>query len=375
MAEESLWKRLTTCVPSFGASLAIHVALLVVLAMVTWVVVSRPTEDRTLSLRDQDVVSDEGDTAPGVSGSLAGSGGDPKQARRRDPAVVQPAVPAPSALEAAVAELMKTPPAAELPPGRTETARQLMDSLAAATDLGGKAVGTGSLAGTSHGFGKEIAGLRRRGLDIVLVLDATDSMAPYIEQAKKRLQQVVDVVTHLVPRARFGVVAFKDYGDDYGPEAVRSLKVTTDYAAVRKFINDITAGGGADEPEPINSALAVATSVRRMGWKSVSKRVIILVGDSAVHPSGRKEAFQHAREFARNKRSTINVIDVGGAGDQGAKRAAAKPDLAEIARSGAGKAFLLRDANAFWRHLIVSVFGKRYEQDVNTIIKMVAEKK
>ena len=171
------------------------------------------------------------------------------------------------------------------------------------------------------------------------------------------------------------MVAYKDYGDEYGPNAVKVMRVSPDSKAVRQFINEITAGGGADEPEPIHEALAVVVNTPKMGWQPGRKWVVILAGDSSIHPSGREPAFRDAQIFAQTLRGTINVIDVGGTGAQGMQRQAAKPDLARIAQAGGGSVFLLKDRDAFWRHLIVSVFGEAHEQDVNTIIQMFVEEK
>ena len=73
------------------------------------------------------------------------------------------------------------------------------------------------------------------------------------------MHQILDVVTGLVPNARFGIVAYKDYGDDYGPEAVKSVAIGDDVAAIREFIDTTTAGGGADIPEPIHEGIRVAS--------------------------------------------------------------------------------------------------------------------
>ena len=110
-----------------------------------------------------------------------------------------------------------------------------------------------------------------------------------------------------------------------------------------------------------------------MGWGGGRKWVVILAGDSSIHASGRKVAFERARMFAHTLRGTINVIDVGGAGEQDRARRSVQPDLKRIAQAGGGEAFLLTEREAFWRHLIVSVFGHSYEQDVLTIIKMFAK--
>ena len=104
-------------------------------------------------------------------------------------------------------------------------------------------------------------------------------------------------------------------------------------------------------------AVLVDVKNKKMGWGAGRKWTVLLAGDSPVHSSGRKAALEHAGTFAGKFRGTINVIDVGGAGGQRGPRNNVQPDLARIAQAGAGEAFLLRDGEAFWRHLIVSVFG------------------
>ena len=126
------------------------------------------------------------------------------------------------------------------------------------------------------------------------------------------------------------------------------------------------AGGGGDVPEPIHKALAVATSRNDMQWRAGRQSIIILVGDAPVHTSGRKAAVELAGQFARAMRGQVNTIDVG------ADRRQVLPDFADIARAGKGSAFQLREADRFWQHLIVTVFGKEYEQDVDYLVKRLA---
>jgi hypothetical protein len=229
------------------------------------------------------------------------------------------------------------------------------------------------LYGTGTGFNEAVGALRGKGLDLVLVLDATDSMTPCIKQAKQRLGEVLNVVTTLVPTARVGMVAYKDYCDDYGPTACKYVRVSSDSNVVRAFMDDIVSGGGGDEPEPINEALKIATDTKLMGWNMARKRVIILVGDSTCHPSGRAEAFRLAKAFG-DGRGTINVIDTGGIGDPKDRRAQVQPDLKRVAKDGGGEAFLLVEETEFWQHTIVSVCGERFKADVDMIIQRVAKK-
>ena len=379
-------RELRESAPSWVISLAVHAGILVAAGMISWVVIEARPIEAPLMLIQPDVGAEEirqavegrggggregrgGGTATGVGG---GASAQAATAPRAGGALV-PAAPVPIDLQKVLGEPLIPVAGGVLATQGSSPAQGLADALAAMPGAvsapGGGGVGIGLLDGTSAGFGNYIGQLRGAGLDIVLVLDATDSMSPYIEQAKKRLHQILDVITGLVPNARIGMVAYKDYGDEYGPTAVKSTPITDDVAAIRTFIDGIVAGGGADLPEPIHEAVRAATDNDQMGWRRRRHRVIILVGDSSCHPSGRKEAFSLAGAFNKSG-GTISVIDVGGTPAGGvAPRAAVQPDLARVAQEGGGEAFLLKDTDAFWRHLVVSIFGRRFEQDVSIIIK------
>jgi hypothetical protein len=355
--------------PSWAVSLAAHVLILLAAGMVTWVIVRARPPEQTLLLHQPPAGTEQAaqDAGAPAGGAAAQSEAPPAPA---SPAAALPAAPAPADLERALLA-PPVPRGGEFLAATADPSADLARALAAdpgavAAPAGG--VGMGLLDGTSGGFGQYIGSLRGTGLDIVLVLDATDSMTPYIEQAKQRLRQVLDVVTGLVPGARIGMVAYKDYGDDYGPDAVRRLPLGDDAALVRKFIDATVAGGGADIPEPVHEALRVAANAEIMDWKRRRRRVIILVGDSPCHSTGRQAAMATAAAFARAG-GTISVIDTGGTGTSAAARTTLQPDLAQVAAQGGGEAFLLKDTDAFWRYLIVSVFGQRFEQDVGVIIK------
>jgi len=389
-------KKLIFAAPPWLLSGLLHAGLLAAAGMVTWVVLQPKILDRLLNLAPPPAgVSESGsDDAGGAggspgSGSGAGSRAAAAAATRPGAPVVAAAAPAPQKLMEALAPPTHSPLSDQAlaglrDPGGSLTIGVIGDMKgpgSAGTGAGAGGGGTGGtgggpggiLDGTSPGFGKFVGNLRGTGLDLVLVLDATDSMTPYIEQAKARLRAVLNVVTGLVPNARVGVVAYKDYGDDYGPTACRLMPLTENYQGVRKFIDEIIAGGGGDIPEPIQEALAIATSTRQIGWNPRRKRVVILVGDSPCHSTGRVAAYNFAAAFAKDG-GVINVIDTGGTGAPGVARVSLQPDLQRIARDGGGSAFLLTDEAAFWRHLIVSVFGERYERDINTIIEKFAKK-
>lgn len=354
---------LKTVATSWAVSILFHVALLIVFAMVSWVVL-RPSSP--------DVLFNLGAPVAGIGSGLEPGGGSPRPASGHEaPARSRSALPqAPaSGLQKALDMSLPMAPVG-LASGTGDPSRTLLQGLAGGSESGGEVGGRGLGGigkGTGAGFGDYISGLGGTGLDVVLILDATDSMEPFIESAKARLHDIMDVITKLVPGTRFGVVAYKDYGDEYGSHAVQSLPLTDELMAVRQFINQIVVGGGGDFPEPIHEALKAATDHKDMKWGDRRKKVVILVGDSSIHSTGRKAAYEAATDFARAG-GTINVIDVGGADAKKIQRNTVQPDLQVIAQKGKGSAFLLGDSKGFWRDLITSVFDPRYKQDVETII-------
>ncbi len=243
-----------------------------------------------------------------------------------------------------------------------------------------------SIQVVNSGMDDVLRDIRSRGLDVCFVLDATESMGPYIEESKKRFGEIVSIVntmlgasgatnnaTHLAP-IRFGLVAFKDYGDDYGVGATKALPLTNDTKKLQSALDEVMAGGGGDIPEPIDQALRVATD-SHMGWNRRRHNVIILVTDAPVHGTGRDAAYSLASAFAKQVGGEINVIDTGGFAGGKRVRENVLPDLKHIAENGNGSAFLLAEDQAFWRHLIVSMFGQRYEQDVQAIVDQYAQPK
>jgi hypothetical protein len=431
--DEGDLREVTRPLTAFVISLVFHAALLGILATITWAVVHQSETEVVLNLGDGSGGpgpggggggGGSGDGTQGAAGAGAGNSA-PKGTENVVAASADNAVPVPTPFaDGAGATAALAAPT--LPDGALNASASAIDPALMAfggggttTGLGGAGHGTGigsgtgagsgagsgsgvgggsgsgtgpgNGAGVGPGFGGVLDEMRTKGLDVVFVIDATASMLPYIEQSKQRLRQVVTVVNALVAGAkpnegvtgksgvRFGIVAFKDYGDEYGPEATKSLPLTTDIAKLQKAIDDIAAGGGADEPEPHNEALKAARS-SAMGWSRTRKNVIVMITDAPCHSLTREQAMQEARAFAKGLSGQINVIDVGGVVQvkvEGAASTQPAPtrartgvlaDLQGIAREGGGSAFLLQDDQAFWRHLIVSIFGQRFEQDVQQII-------
>lgn len=375
MAEHSDDRRrsLTRSLGAWTLSLAVHAVILLVLALITIAVTAHDETEALVALGPTEVHGDA-TLAAGKMGEQEDLAAD----RRALSAGSIADLPLPNPTERPQ-ESVPTPELPELSAegfAAPDAAMSVFASLTGGAEAEGNAAprGAGVLEGTSDEFQRMVARLRQRGLDVVFVIDATSSMGPYIAQSQQRMKDVVRVITGVVDvdgsgrntrKTRFGVVAYKDLGDDYGLGATRHLALTNDFDKVQKFIDDIRASGGGDTPEPIHKALNTATG-SKMGWRAGKASIVILIGDAPNHPGRRSDAFKHAATFARVRKGQVNAIDVG-------RETGILPDFVEIAKAGQGSAFKLTDGQRFWRHLIITVFGKQYENDVEKIVERFTE--
>src|SRR5207245_10720343 len=123
-----------------------------------------------------------------------------------------------------------------------------------------------------------VAGLRQVGLDVVLGIDATDSMQFVIDTVKSRLSKLITSLRSMVPTSRIGIVAYRDKGDEFVTKWV-DLSFST--GKLQDFLTNLRAGGGGDWPEAVYDGLEAAVS--DLNWRKKSKRIIILVPGSAPH--------------------------------------------------------------------------------------------
>jgi von Willebrand factor type A domain len=130
-------------------------------------------------------------------------------------------------------------------------------------------------------------------VDLVLVIDATGSMSPIIDNVKKSalsfhddLQKHMTGIGKNIDALRVRVIAFRDY---YADSAADSL-VVSDFlelpgqrADFSDFMHGLRATGGGDEPETGLEGLATAI---RSPWAeegAKQRQVIVLWTDASAH--------------------------------------------------------------------------------------------
>lgn len=163
---------------------------------------------------------------------------------------------------------------------------------------------SGAVGGLSGQFGSFIGGLRKTGLDIVLVIDATASMQNVIDDIKAKATALVSQIQSLVPIARVGVVAFRDQGDEF---TVRFTDLSFHGSKIKAFLDKLKADGGGDYEEAVREGLE--TAMDDLSWRKRAKRVIIVIGSSPPHKEDLAAIDALAKEF-HDLGGVISSIDM-----------------------------------------------------------------
>ena len=99
-------------------------------------------------------------------------------------------------------------------------------------------------------FARDIQGVRKIGLDVVFIFDATSSMAEFLRQVKLKISNLVMSFKTLVPATRIGLVAYRDRGDDF---VTKAYPLTHTTQQLRHFLQDIDPVGGGDRDDSDSS--------------------------------------------------------------------------------------------------------------------------
>ena len=259
--------------PAFVFSAAFHAALLVLLATISFAVVHRD-ERINVKLRE-DIASDLDDSqgAPSLH-EIAGSLHPVTTAPRAAGSVTGPST-APAVASVRAPEMPRIA-------GIGPSIGQSPGTLDVPLSVGGGGLAGGSIGG--GGFGDVLGGLRKVGIDLVLVIDTTDSMQSVLEDVKREVRAFIGDLQQMVPASRVAVVAYRDKGDEY---VTKVLPLTSDLDKVYTTLMDYRADGGGDTPEDVRRALA--EGVAQAGWAKDATQlqhtaqILFLVGDAPPH--------------------------------------------------------------------------------------------
>jgi hypothetical protein len=215
-------------------------------------------------------------------------------------------------------------------------------------------------------FRQFVEDLRKRGLDVVFVVDATASMGPFIQQARAAIDEIIIELATVVPSLRLGIVAYRDHSDAW---LVQHTGLTDDRYRIHNFLLALEAYGGGDFPEAVDEGLRVA--IRELSWRKGARRVIILVGDAPVHEERRSVMNSLIRSFARDQNSLVNVLYTGTdpRGKPTVQQRDARLAMEGVAEQGGGLiAELMTEGDDLRVRITDATFGPEWRDEVRAFV-------
>ncbi len=232
--------------------------------------------------------------------------------------------------------------------------------------------GGGLISGVPQSFADYIQHLQKTGIDVVFAIDATGSMVWVHRTVRQRMTQLAAYVRGLVPLARFGIIAYRDYNDiDF---VTRISQPSFDIEKARLFMGGIDALGGGDHPEAVTQALRDSETV--IGWRSGAQRVVIIIGDAPPHAREMNEAAELAERF-KSRGGRLSLLDsrveanralLGrgkptGSGVDLVKQGV-MPVFRRLARLGGGTAATLAAERQLMKTLALLIFDDRFHDEL-----------
>ncbi|MBL6641940.1 MAG: VWA domain-containing protein [PS1 clade bacterium] len=232
--------------------------------------------------------------------------------------------------------------------------------------------GGGLISGVPQSFADYIEHLQKTGIDVVFAIDATGSMVWVHRTVRQRMAQLAEYVRGLVPLARFGIIAYRDYND---PDFVtRISQPSFDIQKARGFMSGIDAQGGGDHPEAVTQALRDVEGA--IGWRSGAQRVVIIIGDAPPHGRELGEAADIAERF-KSRGGRLSLLDsrveanraLLGRGDPTGSgvdliKKGVMPVFRRLARLGGGTAATLAAERQLMKTLALLIFDDRFHDEL-----------
>ncbi|HEY6420062.1 MAG TPA: FHA domain-containing protein [Candidatus Binataceae bacterium] len=124
-----------------------------------------------------------------------------------------------------------------------------------------------------------------RPVDIVFVLDVTESMQPYIDAVKQNVIAFAQDLAANNRDYRLGLVTFEDYVISQYPDCNCAYRntMTSDVKQFTDWVGTLHAGGGGDIPEDQLDALAYAS---KFPFRPQAQAILILITDAPCHIAG-----------------------------------------------------------------------------------------
>lgn len=317
---------------AFGAAVLLHMVLLMVLAVTSW------DGDKT-SFAASSMRVKIGRPAPRSSQS------NPETRLNPQPAAAPSEVPI-EQLKNALNQIDLS--SLSQSPSASESHLESLDH----NDLSALISGSEALqADLNEDFGALLNRLQRDGLDVVITFDSTGSMTGEIEQVKNRIRRIGRTLMEMIPQTRISICTYRDQGDRY---VVKGLPLTRNLDQIQLFLNDISAGGGEDDPEAVDKG--IQWSIYENHFNPTARKVILIFGDAPPHENKQADCLRMVDEFHRTQGGVVSTVTC--------RSRQCLNAFEQIAKFGGGEAFLTRDEREIVSQLMILVFGSQHRDKV-----------
>lgn len=147
-------------------------------------------------------------------------------------------------------------------------------------------------------------------LDIVFILDTTGSMGEEIQRLKSTIEiinmNLAALAGTVVPR--FGMVLYRDKDEAY---VTHTVELTKNLAQFQRALSNVSAAGGGDTPEDLQSALK--ESLKRINWNENGIRLGFIITDAPPHLDYEQQ-YTYADAAIDAKTNGIKLFSVGTGG-------------------------------------------------------------
>jgi hypothetical protein len=205
-------------------------------------------------------------------------------------------------------------------------------------------------------FGGYIGDLRRRGLDVVFVIDDSASMKATLDNVRAQATALMQAVHRLVPAAGIGIVIF-------GPEDQEVIvqPLTVSAKTLQSFL-DNTKSPEVDGGKKGGLVKAITAAIAESGDNRHARRAIVLIGDSAPEREQFRPLLTILEKF-RAENGTLGTVQAAAVGNHGAASETWQ-SFRLLGAVGGGSSVTLSDPADVGKEMLVMAFGEGWRSQV-----------
>jgi hypothetical protein len=146
--------------------------------------------------------------------------------------------------------------------------------------------------------------------DIVLVIDRTGSMGPYLNNVKAQIADVVNTVKTSQPDAQFAVTSYCDTG--FPPVFQLNGALSGNLSTITAAVNSVALCDGGDTPEAqLNALWQIGSGGNAIGYRSGSSRIVAWFGDQPGHDPSEGHSLSAAIASLQGVGAKVVAVSVG----------------------------------------------------------------